>query len=59
MNKVLIAVGGIFVGAFVVEVLHRKHPELTTKIEEKAKQLVDALTSPAKADQTEEPEPQE
>ncbi len=44
MEKILIgAAAGIFVGALAVEVLNRKKPGLTKKIEKKAKKAVDAF----------------
>lgn len=49
MGKTLIvAVSGIFIGALAVEILNRKRPELTRKIEEKAKIIVDALIAAPK-----------
>jgi gas vesicle protein len=46
MQKVLIGVGvGIFIGALTVEILNRKKPELTRKIEQKAKNTVDAFAT--------------
>ena len=44
MGKVLAGVViGIFVGALASEILKRKNPELTRKIEQKAKDTVDAF----------------
>ncbi len=46
MQKILIGVGvGIFIGALAVEILNRTKPELTRKIEKKAKNGVDALVA--------------
>ena len=46
MTKILLSIAaGIFIGAFAVEILNRKNPELTKKIEEKAKDAVDALAA--------------
>lgn len=44
MEKILVGVVvGIFVGALAAEILKRKNPELTRKIEQKAKDTVDAF----------------
>lgn len=49
MEKILAGIiVGIFVGALAVEILNRKRPELTRKIEEKAKIIVDALIAAPK-----------
>ncbi len=46
MQKVLIGVSvGIFIGALAVEILNRTKPELTRKIEQKAKNGVDAFVA--------------
>ena len=46
MEKTLIAVvAGIFIGALAVELLNRKKPELTRKIEKKAKDTVVAFVA--------------
>ncbi len=46
MEKILAGIiVGIFVGALAVEILNRKKPELTRKIEEKAAKLADAIES--------------
>ncbi len=62
MGKALLgAVVGVFVGAFVVEILNRKKPGLTKNIESKAKNTVDAFVSAYKEGYhtTDEPEKQE
>ena len=66
MQKILIGVGlGIFIGALAVEILNRKNPELTRKIEQKAKDTVDAFAAAFKdgfeleADETESTRPEQ
>jgi len=47
MIKILLgAMGGIFVGAFLVEVLRRKNPEAVERIEAKAKRMAKASGLP-------------
>lgn len=46
MGKTLAGiVAGIFIGAFAVEVLKRKRPELILEIENRAKDFVDAFAA--------------
>ena len=42
-KTVIVAITGIFVGAFVMEVLNRTKPALTKGIEDKAKKIADTF----------------
>ena len=42
-KSVIVAVAGIFVGAFAMEVLNRTKPGLTKAIEDKAKKVADTF----------------
>ncbi len=43
-KTVIVAITGIFLGAFAMEVLNRTKPGLTKGIEEKAKKVADTFT---------------
>jgi len=55
MGKLFFAVAGVFVGAFTVEYLRRKNPELLERMRRKAVRLADQLFEP-EAEEDDDPE---
>jgi hypothetical protein len=50
MGKILLgAIIGVFIGAFVAEIMRRKRPRTIKKIEAKAAELVDSMLGPDEA----------
>jgi len=56
IGKLFFAVAGVFVGAFTVEYLRRKNPELLERMRRQATRLADQLFEPDAEDDV-EPEP--
>jgi hypothetical protein len=58
VGKLVFAVAGVFVGAFAVEYLRRKNPELLERVRRSAGEVADRLF-PADEDEQGEAEPAE